>query len=200
MLFVLPMKPKRVPTITNIFQVDQRKPSWFDVIEKKIGSERIKVGLVNIGHTRVDVCLYEQLDALYPLVETVLVDFDHVDENLQWKDLFPEWIDEDEKWGHPKCPDLPMPTWEDYRDVNVVVAKVPCGNGTNRDVFRLQVNLVVANLAVESGWDMKLGAYEQVYVVFIGSCGPMVEIFRCDDLLLHQSGEHRVYVRNTAIT
>ncbi|XP_057422813.1 putative UDP-glucuronate:xylan alpha-glucuronosyltransferase 4 [Lotus japonicus] len=193
MLFVLPMKPKRVPTITNIFQVDQRKPSWFDVIEKKIGSERIKVGLVNIGHTRVDACLYDQLDALYPLVETVLVDFDHVNENLQWKDLFPEWIDEDEKWGYPKCPDLPMPTWEDYRDVNVVVAKVPCGNGTSWDVFRLQVNLVVANLAVESGWDMKLGAYEQVYVVFIGSCCPMVEIFRCDDLLLHQSGQHRVY-------
>ncbi|KAJ1387441.1 Nucleotide-diphospho-sugar transferase [Sesbania bispinosa] len=197
-LFVLSVKPKRVPVLTNIFQEDKTKPAWFHVIEKSIDSRRIKVGLVNID-TRVDISLYEQVDSLHPQVEKVIVDFDHVDENLKWKDLFPVWIDEDGKWGRPKCQDLPMPTWESYRDVNVIVARVPCGNGTEmegiRDVFRLQVNLVVANLAVESGWEMNLDAYEPVYVVFIGSCGPMVEIFRCDDLLLHdQLGEYWVYM------
>lgn len=188
---------KRVPIrTTNMFQVDTRiiKPTWFDIIGKNIDhSKRIKIGLVNINARGVDGSLHEQLDSLYPQVETVSVDFDRVDESLKWKDFFPVWIDEDEKWGHPpKCPDLPMPTWESYRDINVVVARVPCGI---RDVFRLQVNLVVANLAVESGWVMKLDAYEPVYVVFIGSsCGPMVEIFRCDDLLLHQSGEDEYWV------
>ena len=54
-----------------------------------------------------------------------------------------------------------------------------------RDVFRLQVNLVVANLAVESGM-MQGGDVERtVIVVFIGECGPMLEIFRCDDLVEH---------------
>jgi hypothetical protein len=30
----------------------------------------------------------------------VSIDFDHVDDTLKWKDLFPTWIDEDEKYGH----------------------------------------------------------------------------------------------------
>ncbi|TKY52216.1 UDP-glucuronate protein [Spatholobus suberectus] len=190
-LSLLSVRPKRVPIVTtSTLEVDKRKPAWFDVIEKSIDSKRIKVGLVNVD-TRIDGDLYEQLHALHPQVEAVSVDFDHVDENLQWKDFFPVWIDEDEKWGLPKCPDLPMPTWEMYRDLNVVVARVPCGI---RDVYRLQVNLVVANLAVESGWVNKLDAYyEPVYAVFIGSCDPMVDIFKCDDLLLHQSGEYWVY-------
>ncbi|XP_027364544.1 putative UDP-glucuronate:xylan alpha-glucuronosyltransferase 4 [Abrus precatorius] len=184
------VKHKRVPIYTSMFEVDKRKPVWFDVIEKNIGGKSIKVGVVNID-TRVDGVLYEQLHALHPQVETIYsVDFDHADDNLKWKDFFPVWIDEDEKWGHPKCHDLPMPTWEEYRDLNVVVARVPCGI---RDVFRLQVNLVVANLAVESGWVKKLHSYEAVYVVFIGSCGPMVDIFKCDDLLLYQPGEFWVY-------
>ena len=196
-LFILSGKPKRAPILTSRYQVEKIKPSWFDVIEKAIDSKSIKVGLVNID-TRVDTSLYEQLASLHPQVETVSVDFDHVDHSLKWKDLFPVWIDEDEIYGKPKCPDLPMPAWEDYRDINVVVARVPCGNATRmggiRDVFRLQVNLVVANLAVESGWVQNLDAYEQVYVVFIGSCGPMIEIFRCDDQLLHdQSDEYWVY-------
>ncbi|XP_045790878.1 putative UDP-glucuronate:xylan alpha-glucuronosyltransferase 4 [Trifolium pratense] len=191
-LFVLSMKPKRVTN--NIFQLDKRKPTWFNVIEKNIDYKRIKVGVVNIN-PRLDfddISVYEQLEALYPQVEYVSIDFDHVDENLKWKDLFPTWIDEDEKYGHPKCIDLPMPIWESYRDVNVIVAKVPCGKG-NKDVFMLQVNLVVANLAVESGWVMEFDSYEPVYVVFVGSCSPMVDIFRCDDLLFHESNEFWVY-------
>lgn len=190
MISLLSVKPKRASIVTNtIFEEDKRKPSWFEVIEKNFDGKRFKVGLVNV-HTRVDSGLYEQLHALHPQVETVSIEFDHVDENLKWKDFFPVWIDEDEKWGGPKCPDLPMPTWEIYRDINVVVARVPCGI---KDVFRLQVNLVVANLAVESGWMKNLNTYEPVYVVFIGSCDPMVDIFKCGDLLLHQSGEFSVY-------
>lgn len=191
-LFVLLMKPKSVTN--NIFQLDKRKPPWFNVIEKNIDNKRIKVGVVNINPRLKfdDIGIYEQLNALYPHAETVSIDFDHVDENLKWKDLFPTWIDEDEKYDHPKCNDLPMPIWESYRDVNVVVARVPCEKGI-KDVFRLQVNLVVANLVVESGWVMKLDSYQPVYVVFIGPCSPMIEIFRCDDLLFHESGEYWVY-------
>ncbi|KAK7277925.1 hypothetical protein RJT34_22944 [Clitoria ternatea] len=193
--FLLSVKLKRVPTITtSVSEADhKRKPAWFDVIEKSIDSNRIKVGLVNIDTKSVveGTGLYEQLHALLSQVETVFVEFDHVDVNLKWKDFYPVWIDEDGKWGSQKCPDLPMPMWEEYRDVNVVVARVPCGI---RDVFNLQVNLVVANLAVESGWMNKLASYEPVYVVFIGSCGPMVDIFKCDDLLLHDRlGEFWVY-------
>ncbi|KDO40204.1 hypothetical protein CISIN_1g0469172mg, partial [Citrus sinensis] len=119
-------------------------------------------------------------------VETVHVRFDHVGEDKKWEDFFPEWIDEDHKWGPPACPDIPMPV-QDYRYLDVIVARVPCrgdgdGGGGMRDVFRLQVNLVVANLAVESGL-VKPDVDRAVYVVFVGSCGAMVEMFRCDDLV-----------------
>lgn len=181
------------------------KPAWFDVVARDIGhTTKIKVGLVNIDETE-DPNLHEQLRKLYPQVtDTVSVKFERVDENLKWQDFFPEWIDEDHKWGVPKCPEMPMPRLEKYQDVNVVVARVPaCGSGNNsengrekrgiRDLFRLQVNVVVANMAVESGW-VKLddGYYRKVYVVFIGKCGPMVEIFRCDDLMMKE-GEYWVY-------
>ncbi|XP_057736168.1 putative UDP-glucuronate:xylan alpha-glucuronosyltransferase 4 [Arachis stenosperma] len=196
-------KPNSVPNLTNRIKLVEKtnlKPPWFDIIENSIGrSNSINIGLVNINKS-VETTLYQELTSLHPQVEKVVsVDFDHVDGSLAWKDLFPVWIDEDEINSKPKCHDMPMPTWEDYRDINVVVARVPCGNRTKkggvRDVFRLHVNLVVANLAVESGWVKKLDSYEQVYVVFIGSCEPMIEIFRCDDLLLHDSllGEFWVY-------
>lgn len=94
-----------------------------------------------------------------------------------------------------------MPRLEDYLGLDVIVARVPCGGeGKNmkgiRDVWRLQVNLVVANLAVANGWPVQNQASEDmdrtVYVVFMGSCGPMQEIFRCDDLLTHV-GDYWIY-------
>ncbi|KAF7817895.1 putative UDP-glucuronate:xylan alpha-glucuronosyltransferase 4 [Senna tora] len=135
----------------------------------------------------------KRVDHLPPHVETVPINFDHVDENLKWEDFFPEWIDEDQKWGPPKCPRMPLPSPENFQDLNVVVARLPCGHKKEgiRDLFRLQVNLVVANLAVGSGL-VSFDSYRTVFVVFIGSCGPMVEIFRCDDLLT-QRGEYWVY-------
>ncbi|MED6218646.1 hypothetical protein PIB30_028487 [Stylosanthes scabra] len=177
----------------NNNNVQATKPAWFDVIAKDIKEEKIKIGLVNI-HDDEDIV--GSLQHLHPKVETVTVNFDHVNESLKWKDLYPEWIDEDEKWGKGKCPEMPTTTTTaEANTLNVVVARVPessCGV-----VFRLQLNLVVANLAVESGW-VSWEGYDPrvVYVVFVSSsssCGPMEEIFRCDDLLMHNHSEEGVY-------
>ncbi|KAK7258852.1 hypothetical protein RIF29_24440 [Crotalaria pallida] len=189
LLLVIPVKRERsIPVVTHTIKVEKRYqyPFWFEVIAKGINStNNIKVGLVNVdGH------VYKELNTLYPKVETVSIHFDHVNRSLKRVDFFPEWIDEE---GKPKCPEMPMPRLKDYRDLNVVVAKVPCGQEGNKDLFRLQVNLVVANLAVENGWEANLDHIpRKVYVVFVGPCDPMIEIFRCDDLLLHQ-GEYWVY-------
>lgn len=177
-------------------QEQSKELAWFDVIARDISTNKIKVGMVNIDEAE-HATLYKTLNKSYPQVsQTVSVKFDRVDGNMKWKDFFPTWIDEDHKWGVPKCPHMPMPKLENYQDVNVVVARVPCGNSDRRgvrDLFRLQVNLVVANLAVEGGL-MRLEGdnHRKVYVVFIGSCGPMIEIFRCDDLLM-RLGEYWVY-------
>ncbi|KAJ4968176.1 hypothetical protein NE237_014877 [Protea cynaroides] len=156
----------------------------FDFIAKVFSRRDAKIALVNTEGEE------EEWAALG---KTRLVGFDPVQEEIQWEDLFPEWIDEDEKWGPTSCPEIPMPRLEDYEDqFDVVVANIPCGNGMHkqgqglRNVFRLQVNLVVANVVVRSGRRYYDDEDRTVYVVFIGSCGPMWEIFRCDDLLIHE--------------
>ncbi|XP_038704749.1 putative UDP-glucuronate:xylan alpha-glucuronosyltransferase 5 [Tripterygium wilfordii] len=150
-------------------------------------TQKIKVGMVNMD-TRT---IFEAKHSVKQngAVEIVPVRFARV-ATKKWEDFFPEWIDE-EKWSPPSCPEIPLPSRmeEEYGDLDVIVVQVPCGARRrvgSRDVFRLQVNLVVANLAVAGGVD------RTVYIVFVGSCGPMIEIFRCDDLLTHV-GDFWVY-------
>ncbi|XAR52588.1 Glucuronosyltransferase [Bertholletia excelsa] len=158
-------------------------PIWYSAIADEAERRKIKIGLVNMGQGLA------QGHGLHGLAETIVkVEFNRVSENLRWANFFPEWIDENEKWSRPKCPDIPMPQLEKYNEgFDVVVAKLPCESGS-RDVFRLQVNLVVANLMVRSGW----GVDRTVYAVFIGPCGPMREIFPCEDLTSHE-GDYWVY-------
>ncbi|KAL9447365.1 hypothetical protein AB3S75_014934 [Citrus x aurantiifolia] len=196
-LVVLSFKPKQQPHLAyepnNKYNTNYllHRPKWLDIIGKHIMDHKIKVGLVNINDDNED---YNSVRGDMH-VETVHVRFDHVGEDKKWEDFFPEWIDEDHKWAPPTCPDIPMPA-QDYRYLDVIVARVPCrgdgdAGGGMRDVFKLQVNLVVANLALESGW-VKPDVDRPVYVVFVGSCGAMVEMFRCDDLVEH-AGDYWVY-------
>ncbi|XP_054796120.1 putative UDP-glucuronate:xylan alpha-glucuronosyltransferase 4 [Prosopis cineraria] len=194
LLSALSLKPQKSPPPKFTYRLLRHEeqeiaepPAWFDFIARHLKTDRVRVGLVNIDQ-KLDASLLQHLP---PRVETVPVNFDRVDENLKWKDFFPEWIDEDQKRGPPRCPRMPMPVAR--RDLNVVVARVPCGRKDEgvRDVSRLQVNLVVANLTVESGW-LNVDSHRTVYVVFVGRCSPMIEIFRCDDLVTHE-GEYWVY-------
>lgn len=175
--------------------VSDKRPEWFKIIAEELNTsssikkrEKIKIGLVNLegDHPR----------GLHGLVnddhaEMVSVRFDRLagPDQPKWEDFYPEWIDENHKWGPPKCPDIPLPSVSAYDDLDVVVASVPCGT---RDVFGLQVNLVVANLAVRNGW-VGGDVDRTVYVVFVGSCGPMLEIFRCDDVVKQRKGSFWLY-------
>ncbi|PIN12938.1 hypothetical protein CDL12_14447 [Handroanthus impetiginosus] len=151
-------------------------PKWFEFIEQEKRDESINIGLVNFDGMTI-------MDEIRTKVKMVMVDFNPVEEDkVHWSNLFPAWIDEN---SPSNCPELPMPKFEDYQELDVVVAGVPCDqDGGFRNVFRLQVNLVVANLLVRSGRKEK-GVDKPVFVEFIGSCGPMWEIFTCDDLLWH---------------
>ncbi|KAL7235165.1 hypothetical protein ACSBR1_018622 [Camellia fascicularis] len=171
-----------------------KTPRWYSVVAQEAKRRKIKVGLVNVDDHQGLGQNDEQF--LHGLADMITIGFDRVDDDLRWEDFFPEWIDEDEKWAAPSCPEIPMPRFEEYGEMDVVVARVPCGGdgggdgGGVRNVFRLQVNLMVANLLVRSGWENNQD--RTVYAVFIGSCGPMWEIFRCDDMLWNE-GEYWVY-------
>ncbi|KAJ0026066.1 hypothetical protein Pint_08784 [Pistacia integerrima] len=135
----------------------------------------MKIGMVNMDE--YDISEWK----IYG--ETISVDFERVSKYFKWPDLFPEWIDEEEENDTPTCPEIPMPDYKIYDNMDIIVAKLPCKfpeEGWQREVFRLQVHLIVANLAVKKGkrdWDWR------TKVVFWSKCRPMLELFRCDDLV-----------------
>ncbi|CAI9102233.1 OLC1v1000472C1 [Oldenlandia corymbosa var. corymbosa] len=155
-------------------------PKWYQVVAENLKNKGLKIGFVDGGQPAKSLKLPHGVDIKE-------ITFQTVGDDVRWKDLYPEWIDED----HPelqKCPKIPMPCFEHYRDLNAVVATVPCpSNATNTgydDVFRLQVNLIVAHVLVRSKKiDHNDLGDREVYAVFLGSCGPMFELFRCEDLL-----------------
>ncbi|KAB2030170.1 hypothetical protein ES319_D05G212600v1 [Gossypium barbadense] len=168
------MKPKRKRNLTML-----EVPSFID----EIGGG-VKIGMLNFEDE--DYSEWEKHGGTIP------IHFQRVSELFEWKDLFPEWIDEEEEIDGPMCPEIPMPDFSKYDDLDLIVAKLPCEypvDGWARDVFRLQVHLIVANLAVKKGkrdWNWR------TKVVFLSKCRPMLEVFRCNDLV-KQEGEWWYY-------
>ena len=169
-------------------------PRWLRLIRNYLPDQKkIRVGLLNIAENERES--YEATGTR--ILENVHVLLDPLPKNLTWESLFPAWIHEDPRWSTPRCPEVPLPQVEGTAaDVDVVVVKMPCDGFSEskglRDVFRLQVNLAAAKLAVESG---RRNVERTVYVVFIGSCEPMHEIFRCDERV-RRVGEYWVYRPN----
>ncbi|KAL8489398.1 hypothetical protein ACS0TY_025341 [Phlomoides rotata] len=147
-------------------------PVWFEAIRREFKVGKINIGLVNTG---------ELMDEVWTKAMMVDVHFERVGEYIQWSDLAPERV-----YENSTCPDIPMPEFENYKDLDVVIARVPHSiddeDGGLKDVFRLQVNLVVANLLVRSG---RKGS-GPLMAVFVKSLEPMWEIFRCDDLFWNE--------------
>ncbi|KAJ9566915.1 hypothetical protein OSB04_002881 [Centaurea solstitialis] len=137
----------------------------------------LKMGMVNMAG--------EDLSDWNVVGKIIPVTFQKVSELFEWKDLFPEWIDEEEEMHGTLCPEIPMPDYKKYEYLDMIVVKIPCKfpeEGWRRDVFRLQLHLIAANLAVRRGrrsWNRR------PKVVVLSKCRPMVEIFRCDDMVVH---------------
>ncbi|KAG6674688.1 hypothetical protein I3842_15G056000 [Carya illinoinensis] len=136
----------------------------------------MKIGMVNMEDLDLSEWRTRSL-------ETIPVTFEQVSEYFEWKDLFPEWIDEEEEMEVATCPEVPMPDYRRYENMDMIVAQLPCKfpeEGWARDVLRLQVHLVAANLAVKKG---KRDWYSKTKLVFLSKCRPMMELFKCDDLV-----------------
>jgi len=159
--------------LTASNQTKLEAPSFMEEILTR-GLGKTKIGMVNMEEC--DLTNWKRYG------ETVHIHFERVSKLFKWQDLFPEWIDEEEETEVPTCPEIPMPDFESLEKLDLVVVKLPCNypeEGWRREVLRLQVNLVAANLAAKKGktdwrWKSK--------VLFWSKCQPMIEIFRCDDL------------------
>ncbi|WCJ35412.1 plant glycogenin-like starch initiation protein 2 [Euphorbia peplus] len=168
------MKPNPNRNMTKI-----EVPSFINEIGKGM-----EIGMVNMEEN--DVSEWKKHG------EIINIHFQRVSPNFKWEHLFPEWIDEEEELEGTSCPEIPMPDFKRYQDMDMIVAKLPCKYPQelwNREVFRLQVHLLAANLAIRKGkrdWKWK------TKVVFWSKCRPMIEVFRCDDLV-KQDGDWWFY-------
>uniref|UniRef100_A0A1J3I4M1 Hexosyltransferase n=1 Tax=Noccaea caerulescens TaxID=107243 RepID=A0A1J3I4M1_NOCCA len=148
-------------------------PSFMEEVLTR-GLGKTKIGMVNMEES--DLTQWKRYG------EMVHIHFERVSKLFTWQDLFPEWIDEEEDTEVPTCPEIPMPDFDSLEKLDLIVVKLPCNypeKGWRREVLRLQVNLVAANLAAKKGkrdWKWKSK------VLFWSKCQPMIEIFRCDDL------------------
>ena len=147
-------------------------PSFIDFI-----NGNTKIGLVNMEE--------DELSDWGTSGKLMTIRFERVSSSIVWDDLFPQWDDEDNS-KKPLCPEIPMPDFTRYDEVDVVIARLPCRkpkDGWNRDMFRFQVHMVSANLAVRKG---RRNLYGAVKLIFLSKCIPMMDIFRGDDLVARE--------------
>lgn len=124
------------------------------------------------------------------------VAFEPVSEHLEWKDLFPEWIDEEEENEGPSCPEIPLPALP-AGEVDAVLALLPCGGRGGRDVGRLQVHLAAASVAARRGRRDGRGRVRVALRACAAAPPPMMEVFRCDEVVARE-GDWWVYAAEAA--
>ncbi|XP_074314294.1 putative UDP-glucuronate:xylan alpha-glucuronosyltransferase 4 [Silene latifolia] len=186
----------RLTQPTNIIHLDKQSlsttlepPKWLDVIKGNYLAHKerdLRVGFFNFEANQLSPLL------LRGIVDPVTIELEPISPNVTWDKLFPAVIGD-----NPRCPEIPTPNAREYPTLDVVVAQLPCGEGYNksqtegiRDVHRLQLSLATAHLIVESA--MNGNESKDVYGVFISKCEPMVEMFRCDDLIWNE-GDYWIY-------
>ncbi|ONK64360.1 uncharacterized protein A4U43_C07F25000 [Asparagus officinalis] len=163
-------------TVAGVGETSITSKKELPAIFKSLQGQTKNIGLINIGDDDRSIDWQS-------IGETTIVTFERVSDSIKWKDLFPEWIDEEEEHVTPSCPEVPMPDFSLYEEVDVVVARVPCRRpkeGWSRDVHRLQVHLVAVNMAVRRG---RRDGKGRVRVVVESECRPMMDVLRCDDVV-----------------
>ncbi|XP_011625865.1 UDP-glucuronate:xylan alpha-glucuronosyltransferase 2 [Amborella trichopoda] len=156
---------------------------------EKASNGTLRIALVNMDADS------DRVVHLSRLGRAVRVGFERVSESVKWSNLYPKWIDEEETCRRQKCPKIPMPDFEDLGRFDVVVVGVPCRypeEGWRRDVFRLQLHLIAANLAV-SGASLEEEEEAEVKVVVVSECRAMEEIFGCDEMVGKREKDEWVY-------
>ncbi|KAL3629523.1 hypothetical protein CASFOL_026745 [Castilleja foliolosa] len=177
-LYQLDRGEKTNESLEKHFSKIVKTPKWYQVIARNTSGRKLKMARVRVTNTSSD----EHHDVYGDEIDIVDVHYEQAFD-VKWSNLYPEWIDENSS----KCPNIPMPKYEDYDELDVVVADVSCGRNS-RDVLRLQLNLAVANVLVKCGRTMDVNGVDngRLLAVFTGSCDPMWEIFSCEDILWHE--------------
>lgn len=97
-----------------------QEASLLSPLKQKNNAGRLRSGLLNMDG--IDFHRWAFLMGERP----ILLPMERVNESISWKDLYPEWIDEEEMFTTPACPSLPMPKVDENMRLDVVVVRAPC--------------------------------------------------------------------------
>lgn len=104
-------------------------------LREKSASGKLRVGLLNMEDWK-EYQHWEFLAGEKP----ISFPYERVEKSLEWKDLYPEWIDEEQKYGTPQCPLIPMPEVNEGVQLDVVIVHAPCQKSSSLpDTSYLQV-------------------------------------------------------------
>ncbi|XP_047077041.1 UDP-glucuronate:xylan alpha-glucuronosyltransferase 1-like [Lolium rigidum] len=155
------------------------------VQEVSRAEDQLRVGLLNFDGVEMD-----QWRTLLPRNAAVsVVHLERVSSNVTWEHLYPEWVDEEELYAAPTCPDLPEPApAPEGLEYDVVAVKLPCSGaaGWSKDVPRLHLQLAAARLATAGRSE------KAAHVVVVSQCFPAPNLFRCKDEVI-RDGDVWVY-------
>lgn len=121
-------------------------------LKSRAASGSLHVGLLNMGAADLK---YWQFLAVKDLMTIPLK---KVEESLQWNHIYPEWIDEEQKYGAPKCPSLPMPMVSPEVRLDVVIAYAPCTPSALQDSWKnvSSLQVIFQNSFVDSSLRIRL--------------------------------------------
>lgn len=149
------------------------------------------IGLLNFNESENDQWKQLFLDA-----EHVVLNLDPVPKNVVWETLYPEWIDEEEEYEIPICPNLPKLQVVSKPRIDLVAVKLPCKNNRSqewsRDVARLHLQLAAAQLVA-----MAKGSYS-VHVLLVSECFPTPNLYTCKELVV-RDGNVWLYEPNLSV-
>lgn len=89
-------------------------------LKSRAASGSLQVGMLNMG--ALDLQYWQFLAVEEPMI----IPFERVKESVEWNHLYPEWVDEEQKYGTPNCPSVPMPMVSPEVRLDVVIAYAPC--------------------------------------------------------------------------
>lgn len=154
---------------------------WDDVstaIETLTDRDEYKgIGLLNFNELEIDLWKH-----LLPDAEHVMLAIDYASQNITWETLYPEWLDEEEEFEVPTCPNLPKIKFIGKPRLDLIAVKLPCDKSRNwsRDVARFHLQLEAARVAAT------VKGYHPVHVLVITDCFPTPNLFTCKELIVRE--------------
>lgn len=161
-----------------ISHVDVNWDHISEVIEKLTDQNEYQgIALLNFNGSEI-----EQWSQFIPEIEHVILNLDHVSNNITWESLYPEWIDEEEEFEVPTCPKVPKLQVPGKPRLDLIAVKLPCNKSGDwsRDVARLHLQLSAARLAATAR------GYHPVRVLLVTDCFPTPNLFTCKELVVRE--------------